>query len=91
MREERPPASNAAANGIWAEKAVLTGFADLEVSLKDTMARDLPRVLLAAFAMVIVVLGVSLRKVSAIALAVLVLVVEIAIVLLLSRVQRPYR
>ena len=67
-------------------EAVLTGFADLEVSLKDTMARDLPRVLLAAFAMVIVVLGVSLRKVSAIALAVLVLVVEIAIVLLLSRV-----
>ena len=67
-------------------EAVLTGFADLEVSLKDTMARDLPRVLLAAFAMVIVVLGLSLRKVSAIALAVLVLVVEIAIVLLLSRV-----
>ena len=67
-------------------EAVLTGFADLEVSLKDTMRRDLPRVLLAAFAMVVVVLGLSLRKVSAIALAVLVLVVEIAIVLLLSRV-----
>jgi hypothetical protein len=67
-------------------EAVQTGFADLETSLKDTMARDLPRVLAAAMAMVVIVLGVSLRRASAIALAVLVLVVEIAIVLLLSRV-----
>ncbi|MDB4935702.1 MAG: rane protein exporter [Labilithrix sp.] len=67
-------------------EAVQTGFADLEVSLKDTLSRDLPRVLVAAFAMVVIVLGISLRRVSAIALAVLVLVVEIAIVLLLSRV-----
>jgi predicted RND superfamily exporter protein len=36
-------------------------------------------------AMVLVVLGISLRSVSAVALAALVLVVEIAIVLLLSR------
>ena len=66
-------------------EAVLTGFADLETSLKDTMTRDLPRVLLAAMAMVLVVLGISLRRASAVALAVLVLVVEIAIVLLLAR------
>ncbi len=66
-------------------EAVQTGFADLETSLKETMARDLPRVLAAAMAMVVLVLGVSLRRASAIALAVLVLVVEIAIVLLLSR------
>jgi predicted RND superfamily exporter protein len=67
-------------------EAVQTGFADLEVSLKDTLSHDLPRVLIAAFAMVVIVLGISLRSASAIALAVLVLVVEIAIVLLLSRV-----
>lgn len=66
-------------------EAVLTGFADLEVSLRDTMARDLPRVLLAAGALVVVVLGLSLRRASAVALAGLVLAVEIAIVLLLSR------
>jgi predicted RND superfamily exporter protein len=67
-------------------EAIQTGFADLETSLKDTMSRDLPRVLAAAMAMVVIVLGVSLRRASAIGLAVLVLVVEIAIVLLLSRV-----
>jgi uncharacterized protein len=66
-------------------EAVLTGFADLELSLKDTLSRDLPRVLLAAFAMVIIVLAISLRRLSAVALALLVLVVEIAIVLLLAR------
>lgn len=67
-------------------EAVQTGFADLEVSLKNTLSRDLPRVLLAALAMVVVVLGISLRRFSAIALALLVLVVEIAIVLVLARV-----
>ena len=67
-------------------EAILTGFADLEVSLKDTLSKDLPRVLIAAIAMVVIVLGISLRRASAVALAGLVLVVEIAIVLLLSRV-----
>jgi len=66
-------------------EAVLTGYADLETSLRVAMSRDLPRVLLAAFAMVLVVLAVSLRRASAVALALLVLLVEIAIVLLLTR------
>ncbi len=66
-------------------EAVLTGFADLETSLRDTMTRDLPRVLLAALAVVLVVLAISLRRASAVALAVLVLIVEIAIVLLVAR------
>lgn len=66
-------------------EAVLTGFADLEVSLRDTMSRDLPRVLLAAAGIVALVLGLSLRRVSAVALAGLVLVVEIAIVLIAAR------
>lgn len=65
--------------------AVFTGFADLELSLKNTLSKDLPRVLLAATGMVILVLGISLRRPSAVALALLVLVVEIAIVLLLAR------
>jgi predicted RND superfamily exporter protein len=67
-------------------EAVLTGFADLELSLKNTLSKDLPRVLVAAIAMVVIVLGISLRRASAVALAGLVLVVEIAIVLLLARV-----
>jgi len=66
-------------------EAILTGFADLEASLRETMSRDLPRVLVAAGAIVVVVLGISLRRVSAVALAGLVLIVEIAVVLLLSR------
>ncbi|MBS2020055.1 MAG: MMPL family transporter [Deltaproteobacteria bacterium] len=67
-------------------EAVLTGFADLEVSLRDTMSRDLPRVLVAAAGIVVLVLGLSLRKASAVALAGLVLVVEIAIVMIAARV-----
>jgi hypothetical protein len=67
-------------------EAILTGFADLEISLKDTLTKDLPRVLVAAIAIVVVILGLSLRRASAVALAGLVLVVEIAIVLLLARV-----
>jgi predicted RND superfamily exporter protein len=89
VRLSKDPAKSAQARA-WLRAAdpdaVLTGFADLEVSLKDTLTKDLPRVLVAAIAMVIIVLGISLRRVSAIALAVLVLVVEIAIVLLLARV-----
>lgn len=67
-------------------EAILTGFADLEISLRDTMSRDLPRVLLAAAGIVVLVLGISLRRATAVALAGLVLVVEIAIVLLAARV-----
>lgn len=67
-------------------EAVLTGYADLEASLRKTLERDLPRVLAAAIAMVVIVLGISLRRVSAVLLAGLVLVVEIAIVLLLARI-----
>ncbi|AKU95892.1 membrane protein, exporter [Labilithrix luteola] len=66
-------------------EAVLTGYADLEGSLKTTLSEDLPRVLFAAMGMVLVVLAFSLKRPLAIALAVAVLVVEIAIVLLASR------
>jgi predicted RND superfamily exporter protein len=67
-------------------EAVLTGFADLERSLRDTMSNEVPRVLLAACGIVFLALGVSLRRARAVFLALLVLVVEVAIVLLIARV-----
>lgn len=67
-------------------EAILTGYADLERSLRESLGRDLPRVMAAAFGMVLFVLAFSLRKPSAVALAISVLVVEIALVLLLARV-----
>jgi hypothetical protein len=66
-------------------EVVLTGYADLEASLRDTLTRDLPRVLVSALGMVLVVLAFSLRDVRAVALAVVVLLVEIALVLLSTR------
>src|SRR5262249_10200635 len=66
-------------------EATLTGYRELERSLVRTIDRDLPRVLSAALGMVVFVLAISLRRVSAVALAVAVLLVEIAIVLLLAR------
>lgn len=67
-------------------EAVLTGFADLERGLEATLARDLPRILLAASGMVLVVLAFALRSLARVALAVIVLAVEIAIVLVLARI-----
>lgn len=67
-------------------EAVLTGFADLEKGLEATLARDLPRILLAAGGMVLVVLAFALRSLTRVILAVVVLAVEIAIVLVLARV-----
>lgn len=66
--------------------SVLTGFTELEASLRRTLNRDLPRVLIVAIGMVGIVLAISLRRVSAVLLAFAVLVVEIAIVLLVARV-----
>ncbi len=66
-------------------EAILTGFADLESSLRVTLARDLPRIFGAALGMVAIVLALSLRRVSAVLLALAVLAVEIALVLLGAR------
>jgi predicted RND superfamily exporter protein len=66
-------------------EAVQTGFAELERSLKETLARDMPRVLLAAIGMVVVVLAFSLRRLRAVVLALAVLTVEISLVLLAAR------
>ncbi len=65
--------------------AVVTGFADLERGLAQTLGHDLPRVLAGALGLVVLVLGASLRRASRVLLAIGVLVVEIAIVLGLSR------
>lgn len=65
-------------------EAVQTGYADLQESLRSAMVRDVPRILLAALSVVLLVLGFSLRSVGTVALAVLVLVVEIALVLVLA-------
>lgn len=67
-------------------RSTLTGFAELERGLVASLHHDLPRVLLGALGIVVLVLGASLRRPSRVALAVLVLFVEIAIVLALSRV-----
>ena len=66
-------------------EAIFTGFADLERGLEASLARDLPRILLAATGMVLVVLALSLRSVAKVALALVVLVVEISIVLVVAR------
>jgi predicted RND superfamily exporter protein len=66
--------------------STITGYGALEQAFKDALGRDLPRVLGGALLLVVVVLGVSLRKLSRVGLAVGVLLAEIAIVLGLARV-----
>jgi hypothetical protein len=66
-------------------EAILTGFADLETSLRTTLARDLPRIFAAALGMVAIVLALSLRRAAGVFLALAVLAVEIALVLLAAR------
>ncbi len=65
--------------------AIVTSFRDLDGGLRDSLARDLPRVLAAASAIVVMALMAALRSLRAVALAALVLLVEIALVLLASR------
>lgn len=65
--------------------AVTTSLRDLERGLRDALARDLPRVLAAAGAIVVMALMTTLRSLRAVALAGLVLVVELALVLVLTR------
>jgi predicted RND superfamily exporter protein len=66
--------------------AVLTSFRDLDGGLRDSLARDLPRVLVAASAIVLMALMTTLRSLRAVALASLVLLLEIALVLVVARV-----
>lgn len=65
--------------------AIVTSFRDLDGGLRDSLARDLPRVLVAASAIVVMAVMGALRSLRAVALAALVLLVEIALVLVASR------
>jgi predicted RND superfamily exporter protein len=58
----------------------VTGYARLEVGLKQTLARDLPKIGLAALALVAIALGASLRRVSDVVIAATTLAVAVAIV-----------
>lgn len=66
--------------------AVITGFADLERGLAASLTRDLPRVLAGAIAIVLFVLGASLRRPGRVFLAFAVLGIELALVLALAPV-----
>jgi hypothetical protein len=60
--------------------STLTGYSELEAGLVRSLERDLPRVLGGALVVVVVVLGLSLRRLERVLLAVAVLFAEIAIV-----------
>jgi predicted RND superfamily exporter protein len=66
-------------------QAMLTGYSRLEASLRETLAHDLPRIGLAAGALVVIALAASLRRARDVLLAALVVTSEIAAVLLLIR------
>jgi hypothetical protein len=66
-------------------KAMLTGYSRLEASLRGSLAHDMPRIGSFAAVLVLVALGLSLRRARDVALAALVVVAEVALVLLLIR------
>ncbi len=57
--------------------AAVTGYARLEADLHESLATDMPKVAALAGALVVVMLGASLRRVREVAIAVVVLVVGI--------------
>jgi predicted RND superfamily exporter protein len=66
-------------------QAIVTGYTRLEGELKATLAHDLPRIGLAALALVVVALGASLRRLRDVVLAGLTLAVAVAVVALAMR------
>jgi len=66
-------------------RAIVTGYARLEGGLKQTLAHDLPRIGLAALALVVIALGASLRSARDVVLAGSTLIVAVAIVALCMR------
>ncbi len=65
--------------------SVITGFATLEVSLKQTLVRDLPRVALVASLFVAAALGFTLRSAREVVIALVALAAEIVLVALAMR------
>jgi len=68
--------------------AMLTGYARLEVVLKQSLAQDLPKIGGVAGLLVIVALAMSLRRVKDVVIAALVVLCEIAAVLVLVRIAK---
>ncbi len=66
--------------------AHLTGYSRLDASLRGALTHDMPRIGLAAGALVLLALGASLRRARDVLLAALVVTAEVAAVLLLIRV-----
>jgi uncharacterized protein len=67
-------------------RAAITGYTRLEGSLRAALSTDLPRIGLVATLLVVVALGLSLRRALDVALAAAVVACEIGIVLFLIRV-----
>jgi hypothetical protein len=67
-------------------KAMVTGYSRLEVSLRDSLTHDMPRIGLVAGILVVIALAMSLRSLRDVLLAALVVSSEVAVVLLLIRV-----
>jgi predicted RND superfamily exporter protein len=65
--------------------AIVTGYPRLEHALKESLARDLPRVALVAFVLIAVMLRAVLGKARDVAIALVTVVAEIAGVALLTR------
>ena len=66
--------------------AMLTGYSRLEVSLRESLAHDMPRIGLVAGVLVVLALAASLRRARDVALAALGVAAEVAGVLLIIRV-----
>jgi hypothetical protein len=72
----------------WDGGAKLTGYSQLDASLRAVLARDLPAIGIAAGFLVVLALAASLRRTRDVVLAALVVTAEIAAVLILIRVLR---
>jgi hypothetical protein len=68
--------------------AALTGYGRLELTLRQTLARDLPRVGLASAVLVVVLLAASLRRVREVVVAAVVVAVVVSGVLALATALR---
>jgi len=70
------------------DKALVTGYAKLEIDLRGALANDLPRIGAVAGVLVVVLLFISLRRAREVAIALGVLVLGIALLLALAGVLK---
>lgn len=89
LRPGDDPGAAARVKSVIAEVdpgAMLTGYSRLEATLRESLAHDMPRIGGIAGLLVVIALGMSLRRPRDVGLAALVVASEVAIVLLLIRV-----